>query len=56
METLMATTKDEKLGLIAAMLFNVCVKRGIDPKSQALREVINEIVNRIDLITTKETK
>jgi hypothetical protein len=50
------TTKDEKLGMIGAMLFNYCVSRGIDPKSQALREVINEIVNRVDLITTKETK
>ena len=50
------TTKDEKLGLIAAMLFNHCVSRGIDPKSQALREIINELVNRVDLITTKETK
>jgi hypothetical protein len=50
------TTKDESLGLIGALLYNFLVSRGVDPKSQALREVINDFVQRADQITTKEIK
>lgn len=52
----MVTTREDREFELAFTLFKGLVKLGVDPKSEALKEVINDFMQRVDQITTKETK
>jgi len=55
METLMATTKDEKLKKIRLLLHKAISLKGGNTKSHDAKKLIDAVVHRIDLITRNKT-